>query len=146
VNSSHGPQLGGSTMRNLALAALVIGFIGLVGSVQADDKAGNPSGTWKWSVEIKGNKREFTAKINVKDGKVTGTLSGGKAETKISDGTYKDGKIAFTVIREFKDQKFTTKYSGKVEGDTIKGTIENTFNGKDFKTDWDAKREKKAKD
>jgi len=95
-------------MRKAALSALVVGLIGLVGAAQADDKKDNPTGTWKWSIDFKGNKREFTAKLVAKDGKVTGTLSGGKNEAKIEDGTFKDGKIAFTVTREFKDQKFTT--------------------------------------
>jgi hypothetical protein len=132
-------------MRKTALAALVVGLLGLVGGAQADDKKDNPTGTWKWSIDIKGKNREFTAKLVAKDGKVTGTISTGKNETKIEDGTFKDGKIAFTVTREFKDQKFTTKYNGDVKDGTIKGTIKNNFGDKEFKTDWNAKREK-AKD
>jgi hypothetical protein len=132
-------------MRKTALAALVVGLIGLVGGAQADDKKDDPTGTWKWSTDFKGNKREFTLKIVAKAGKVTGTLSGGKNEAKIEDGTFKDGKIAFTITREFKDQKFTSKYSGDVKDGAIKGTIKSSFGDKEFKTDWDAKREK-AKD
>lgn len=134
-------------MKKLALAAFVLGVIGLVGGVQADDKKADPTGTWKWTVERNGQKRDVTAKIEVKDGKVTGTVSGGKNDAKIDDGgTFKDGKISFSVTREFKDQKFTSKYSGTVTEDTIKGTIESKINDKDIKTEWEAKKEKKAKD
>ena len=134
-------------MRKLALATFVAGLIGLVGGAQADDKKADATGTWKWTVERGGQKRDATAKIEVKDGKVSGTVSGGKNDAKIDDGgTFKDGKISFSVTRDFKDQKITSKYSGTVTEDTIKGTIEGSFGGKETKLDWDAKREKKAKD
>ena len=131
-------------MKKLALLAFAFGMLGVLGAVQAAEK-NDPTGTWKWTAGGKGGKgkaREVTGKFTMKDGKVTGTISGGKNEAKIEDGTFKDGKIAFSVTREFKDQKFTTKYSGTVKDGTIKGTIENSFNGKEFKTDWNAKREK----
>ena len=135
-------------MKKLALAAFMLGLIGLASAAQADDKkAADPTGTWKWTVERGGQKRDVTAKIEVKDGKVTGTVSGGKTDSKIDEGgTYKDGKISFSVTREFKDQKFTSKYSGTVKGDTIKGTIDGSFGGKDTKTDWEAKKDAKTKD
>ena len=38
----------------------------------------------------------------------------------------KDGKLSFTVTREFNGQTVTAKYNGKVEGDTIKGKMETT--------------------
>ena len=44
------------------------------------------------------------------------------------------GEVSFTVNREIKDQKFTTKYKAKVDGDTMKGTVESTFGGKDMST------------
>ena len=36
----------------------------------------------------------------------------------------------------------TTKYQGKVSGDTLKGTIERERDGKPVKTKWEAKRAK----
>jgi hypothetical protein len=134
-------------MKKLALAAFILGAIGLAGSVQADDKKADPTGTWKWSIERNGQKRDVVAKLTVKNGKVTGTVGGGKTEAKIDDGgTFKDGKISFTVTREFKDQKFTTKYNGTVTGDTIKGKMEGKFNDKEFSNDWEAKKDKATKD
>jgi hypothetical protein len=35
---------------------------------------------------------------------------------------YKDGELSFTITRERNGQKMTTKYAGKVSGDTIKGS------------------------
>jgi hypothetical protein len=60
----------------------------------------------------------------------------------ITDGKFKDGEVTFTVTREFKDQKFVTKYAAKVEGDTIKGTATSDFGGKEFKQEFEGKRVK----
>ncbi|HEY2910876.1 MAG TPA: hypothetical protein VGI99_11560 [Gemmataceae bacterium] len=135
-------------MKKLALLAFAFGMLGVLGAVQAADK-NDPTGTWKWTTGGKGGKgkaREQTGKFTVKGDKVTGTVSGGKNDTEISEGTFKDGKISFTVTREFNGNKFVSKYSGTVKGDAIKGTIERTFNDKDTKSDWNAKREKTTKD
>jgi hypothetical protein len=109
----------------------------------ADDK-GDPTGTWKWTTKFKDQERTTTLKLKKQGDKLTGTISGGKMEAKISDGTFKNGEVRFTVTREFKDQKFTTKYDGKLTGDTIKGTIKGSFGGKDFEREWEATRSKLA--
>ena len=129
-------------MRQLAIAGLVAGLVGLVGAaVAADDKA-DPTGTWKWTTKFGKQERENVLKLKKQGDKLTGTISGGKMETKISDGTFKNGEVKFTVTREFKDQKFTTKYDGKLTGNTIKGTIKGSFNGKEFEREWEATRSK----
>ena len=111
-----------NTMKKLALAAFVLGIVGLVGGVQAEDKkAADPTGTWKYTVERNGKKSDRVLKIEAKDGKLTGTISGGKTDTKIEDGTFKDGKIAFTVTREMNGEKFVSKYSATLADDVLKG-------------------------
>ena len=130
-------------MRTLTLAALVVGLAGRAGAARADSKKADPTGTWKWTVEFGERKFDQTLKLKLDDGKLTGTLSLGKLEAKIEDGTFKDGQVAFTVVRDRKGEKATTKYSGKLSGDTIKGTVESNFGGKSLKRDWEAKREAK---
>jgi len=132
-------------MKKLCIAALVVGLVGLAGTAGAANEDKGPTGTWKWTVERKGNKVETTAKIKVDGEKVTGTVSsnfGGKdQEAKIDEGgTFKGGEISFSVTREFKDQKFTTKYTGKVSGDTIEGKSVSKRGDKDVENDWKAKR------
>ena len=39
-------------MRALTIAALVFGVAGLTGLVTAQDKKGDPTGTWKWTTEF----------------------------------------------------------------------------------------------
>ena len=132
-------------MKTLALVAFLLGTFGLVNAVNAAEKE-DPNGTWKLKIKAGKKDLEQTFKFENKDGKVTGTVTGGKdgkEEAKIEDGTFKDGELSFTVKRERGDIKLTSKFSGKITGDAIKGTVTTDFNGKEVKSDFEGKREKK---
>ena len=60
----------------------------------------------------------------------------------ITDGKIAGDMLTFTVTRETPNGKFTTKYNGKVEGDTIKGKIAMDRGGQTTERDWEAKRQK----
>ena len=132
----------------LALAALAA-FV-LPAFARADDDAkeakAKVDGTWKWSFTTQdGQTRESTAKLKQDGEKVTGTVSGRQGnETEIKEGKIdKDGKLTFTVVREFNGNQMTAKYEGKVEGDTIKGKIVTTRgDGQSRDREWEAKRAK----
>jgi hypothetical protein len=136
---------GDFAMNRLAIASVFL-LAGFVATVQAQEKA-NPVGTWKWS-QTRGDRTvEQTLKLKMEGDKLTGVLaSPGRnnetRETPIADAKIKDGEISFTVTIEFGDQKRTTKYMGKITGDTIKGKIERERDGQTQSTDWEAKREK----
>ena len=130
-------------MQRLAVAAVVLAFVGLVGTARAEDKP-NPTGTWKWSIEFGGQTRDFTLKLNLDGDKLTGVMIGqNNQETKIEDAKYKDGDVSFKVTRERNGQKFVIKYKGKVSGDALKGKIEFDRDGETQSFDWEAKRDKK---
>jgi hypothetical protein len=127
-------------MRTLAVAALVVGLSGLAG---AQDKKADPTGTWKWTVERGGQKREQTLKLKLDGDKLTGAMVGrNNMETAIEDAKYKDGEVSFTVTRERMGNKIVSKYKGKVEGDTLKMTSETEVGGETRKQEIEAKREK----
>jgi hypothetical protein len=112
----------------------------------------SPNGTWKWTVQGRqgGQGFEQTLKLDYKDGKLSGTLLGVQGnqfsvpDTPITDATFQDDTVKFSVTREFNGTKVTTKYDGKVVGDAIKGTFERAgINGSEpVKREWDAKRVK----
>ncbi len=130
-------------MKRLTAAALAVAFVGLVSVARAEDKAG-PTGTWKWTVKFGDNELNFTLKLKAEGDKLTGTMSGPRegTESKIEDGTYKNGEVAFKVTRERNGQKFVIKYKGKVSGDTITGKSEFERNGETMSRDWKAERAK----
>ncbi len=86
--------------------------------------AADVSGNWKWTTQGRNGPMEATARLQLKDSALTGTVSGRMGDAPIGDASYKDGHVAFTVTREFNGNKIVVKYDGKLEGDTITGTIE----------------------
>jgi hypothetical protein len=58
------------------------------------------------------------------------------------NGSFKNDEVAFTTVMERNGQSFTTKYKGKIEGDTIKGKTERERDGQVNSRDWEANREK----
>lgn len=133
------------TYQKIFAAFLAVCFM-TVAAFAAD---ASPAGTWKWSQPGRGgNPQEVTAKLDLKDGKLTGTVVGGQGpqgqmpDVAIGDATFKDGMIAFTVTREFNGQKRVAKYQGKLEGDSIKGTLDRETQNGPQKSDWVATRSK----
>ena len=116
-------------MKRLMMFAATLVLAVLVSNVQADDK-NSPTGTWKWTPAAggggkKGTPREMTLKLKLDGDKLTGSMPGrGDTETQIEDGTFKNGEVSFKITRERNGTKTVTTYKGKVDGDTLKGTIE----------------------
>jgi hypothetical protein len=81
------------------------------------------------------------------DNQLSGTIDNRAGKVAITNTTFADDRVAFTVEREigrrFRKQKITVNYSGKLEGDTIKGTIETTGREKKpVSLPWEATRMK----
>jgi hypothetical protein len=112
------------------------------GLLAATAFAGDPTGTWKWTVVTPNGDLETTLTLVLKDGALTGTYSNSFGDAAIAHATLKDDAIAFEVQREFNGDKFVLKYQGRIDGDTIKGTIEvpGMDGGEPRKIDWNAKR------
>jgi hypothetical protein len=113
-------------MTRLAAVVLCVAFVGFAAADET--KAGDPTGTWTWTVQRGGQPREQTLTLKLDGDKLTGTMPGrNNTETKIEDGKFRDGEVTFKVTWEFTGQKFTTTYTAKVAGDTLKGTIETKW-------------------
>ncbi len=113
--------------------------------------AADASGTWKWTQQGRqgGAGFEVTLKLEVKEGALSGTLLGMQGpqgaipDVAIGDASVKGDVVSFSVTREFNGNKRTSKYEGKLEGDTIKGSVERQGrDGNTMKSDWVATRAK----
>jgi hypothetical protein len=122
----------------LAAFALALSF---AGAARAADDA---TGTWKYQVKRGDQTADITLKLKQDGEKLTGSITGGRdnTATDISDGTVKDGQVSFKVTRKRGDKEFTMTYTGKVEGDTLKGKSTGTFNGQERSREFEAKRSK----
>ena len=109
--------------------------------------AADPTGTWTWAVHSPNGDIGTTARFGSKDGKITGAYSNEFGETAINNATLEGDVLAFEVVRDLGGNQFIVKYRGKIEGDTIKGTIEapGFGGGEAQKFEWSAKRSTPAK-
>lgn len=107
--------------------------------------AADPTGTWEWSTKSPNGDIPTTLKLERKNGKIAGAYSNQFGPAAISDASLEDDVITFEVVRDLGGQKYVVKYRGKIEGDTIKGTIEAPGHdgGEAVKLDWNAKRTSK---
>ena len=128
-------------MKILVAATVALAIVSLASITKAAD---DPAGTWKVETNFGGKTRESTLKLKLDGDKLTGVYVGGQnnTETPIENGSFKDGKVTFSVTREFNNNKFTSKYTGTVTGDTMKGKTETAINGETRMADWEAKRQK----
>jgi len=107
----------------------------------------DPTGTWQWSTKSPNGEIPTTLKLEIKNGKITGTYSNQFGATAISNASLQDDVIRFDVVRDLGGQKYVVKYHGKIAGDTIKGTIEAPGHdgGEGVTLDWIAQRTTKEK-
>jgi hypothetical protein len=123
-------------------AIRVVAWLFAVGALAAVAFAADPTGTWKWTTSSPNGEIKTTLKLEAKDGQLTGAYSNQFGDTAISNASLKDDAIAFEVVRDLGGNKYVVKYRGKLEGDTIKGTIEapGRGGGEALKLDWNARR------
>lgn len=106
--------------------------------------AADASGKWTWTVKRGQNDITSTLELKQEGDKLTGSIASGPNNTKteIKDGTATGSDVAFTVVRVRNGQEFKQAYKGKVDGDTIKGTVSFSRDGKDMTREWTATRVK----
>jgi hypothetical protein len=101
----------------------------------------NFTGTWQWSFTTPGGQAfEPHVRLAQTGDKLSGTVVWGESEAAISDASVEDEQVSFKVVRERTGRSVTTKYRGKLAGDTIQGKIESDWNGNFQTFDWIAKR------
>lgn len=112
--------------------------------------AGDPTGTWKFGEGREGPKGrsvESTLTLKLDGTQLTGSVDNRAGKADISQATFADDQVTFTVTRQLgrgaRQQTLTVHYTGKLEGDTLRGTIETTGrNQKEVSVPWVAQREK----
>jgi hypothetical protein len=99
---------------------------------------GSPAGVWKWTTNFGDQPVEYQLTLKLEGNRLSGTyLRGGGTETPITDAAYRDGTVTFTVVRDRKGEKVVSVYHARVQGDTLRGTVEF---GENRKRDWEATR------
>ena len=123
---------------------VVVAALALAGSAFAQEKPKETpkidvSGTWDVSVETPQGTMALTSTFKQDGEKLTGTQSSQMGDMSL-EGTIKGADIAFAIVIDMQGQQMTINYIGKVDGETMSGTIE--FGGMGSST-WTAKKQPK---
>ena len=108
----------------------------------ADSAEPKIEGTWKWTFNMPdGTRAEPKARLKREGGALNGTsIPRPGMSVPITDLKVDGDKISWTVVRDTNGRKVTTRYSGRIKNDTLKGTIESDWSGQSQTYDWTAKR------
>jgi hypothetical protein len=107
------------TIQKLLLAG-VASIVTAIGAYAAD---ANVTGTWNLSVTTERGTRDSSMTLTQKGSDVTGTYKSQRGEVPIS-GTVKGNDLNLSYKIDMQGNPLEIKYAGKVEGDTITGTVE----------------------
>src|SRR5262245_51034134 len=106
------------TVHKLLLAA-VASIVTAVAAYAAD---ANVTGTWNLSVTTERGTRESSMTLTQKGSDVTGTYKGQRGELPVT-GTVKGNDLNLSYKIDMQGNQLEVKYIGKVEGDSINGTV-----------------------
>ena len=106
--------------------------------------AADPNGIWKFKAEgPKGHSVDATLTLKWENNHLSGSMDNRLGKAEISNATFANDQITFTVAREFRGKKLNTHYSGKLTENSINGTIETTGREeKPISLPWEAQRAK----
>lgn len=128
------------------LIALIAAALLTLSAFAAETSAGGPAGDWKWTAHGPMGSVEVEAKLTYTDKKLAGVIIARGTEAPITETSFENNVMMFTVVREAHGLKINVNYSGKLEGDTITGTIDrpkpgtSLDSGEREQVEWIAKR------
>ncbi|MDR2673478.1 MAG: hypothetical protein LBC18_01045 [Opitutaceae bacterium] len=106
--------------------------------------ASDPSGVWKFEFEgPRGRKLESTLTLKLDGGRLGGAIDNRGGRVKISDARLEGDQVSFNVVHKIRLRKFAINYSGRLDGDTIKGTVSTKARDGGMRSrEWEARRSK----
>lgn len=81
------------------------------------------TGTWELRVDAGSSSGEAELFLKQEGQELSGIYKGRLGESRLA-GTVRDNAISFSVVLRFRDLSFTIVYSGRVEGDHMRGKVD----------------------
>lgn len=99
------------------------------------------TGTWEWLVPTVRGPTKMTLTLQQQGERLTGKLRAeGRRSVDIRRGRARKGEISFAVERERDNGTVVSVYRGRIEGDTLKGTVETDYGAGIRTVPWEAVR------
>jgi len=102
------------------LPGLVLFIVVAVPSLRAQTDV---TGSWDLTVQSKQGTATPSVTLQQSGEKLSGTYHGRMGDTRV-EGTLRGNDIRFAVTLRFQDQSFVITYTGTVEKDSMKGTVQ----------------------
>jgi hypothetical protein len=125
-------------MKKSYLVLMGIVFLALAGLALATQEI-NVTGDWEMTVTTPRGDRVSQVKFEQTGEKLKVTTTSFRGEEVTGEGTLKGSDIQWSIVRSTPRGEFTVTYTGKVEGDTMKGQATMGDMGT---MDWTAARKK----
>ncbi len=104
-------------------------------------------GTWQFKIETpNGQTITPSLKLSKKDDKLVGVYTSRFGEIEATEIQTKGTQLSFKIAGERDGNKFSVVYTGKPEGDAIKGTIDYEFGDQTGSIEFDGKRQTERAD
>jgi hypothetical protein len=118
-----------STSTFLLMVALAVPKTAL----QAQDAATRYApvlGEWEMTLETQRGSFTQLFVFTLEDDELTGTLSSQRGENDMSDVSFENGVLEFSVVRNFRGNSMTQSFSAKIDGDEMTGTMSGGRGGR----------------
>lgn len=83
----------------------------------------NAAGTWRWSLRTSTGDRQYALRLNQKFQEISGQVSGKGQGVNLDDARLVGDQLSFMLRSEMDKQNVVMHFSGRVSGDTIKGSM-----------------------
>jgi SAM-dependent methyltransferase len=83
----------------------------------------NVAGTWRWSILTSAGERQYTLRLDQKFQEISGQVSGKGQGVNINDARLVGDQLSFMLRSEMDKQSVVMHFSGRVSGNTIKGSM-----------------------
>ena len=109
------------------------------------------SGRWTWATAARGGGTggKVTLTLSLRNGELVGSVSTSgrsgspKIDLTLSELSFKDDHLTFSLTRILQGYRVVNQFSGRLEGDVIRGTIDALGrNGQTSRREWEAQRVK----
>ena len=104
---------------------MVLGLVVFFGCVQLAhaQEAANPAGTWAVTIEGPQGAMTFDVTLTADGSKLTGTMQGPQGDIALT-GKIEGANVEFGATLDFGGQKFELGFSGAIDKDSMKGTVD----------------------
>lgn len=107
--------------------------------------ASDPTGNWKSTVALHGQQLEarLQLRLDSEGPHLSGTqlVAATDRSVEIANTSCRGGKIAFTATHEIDGQRLVFSYSGRIEGNAIRGQVKVDFGERSQMAEWVAVRQ-----